>query len=517
MDRVQPTPTPELWGRLPIRQTPWEWEALGGYLLRAARTLWMSVPELLAELSLGGRADALERVTIDADTAVRRELTNAFGLSEDQIERMTSAPFASGTLNKLRSTQRVLTAVPVCTRCVAVGRWDVRWFTGLQSVCNSHRTLLRVRCMGCNGVVELATTRVRDDRRAFVHGDPDDPCPGGPVSRPDMSVIHASDVAARLVEASIGQGTRHDVVDALRTVVMLRRSRTPRKARDRLADAADHGRGADVRAAIAIATAGTEHAAADPAIIELVRVKLRASGQLVIPAHPDPGAHDRVAAAVRRAEQRRHLERPVVDVPLPGFTGEHRFVPLAVPVEVFTSVLADMLGDLDLEHETARNVASLAAVQPAGRQSWAAAAKLLGTSPEMARMSSATVSEIEARGGSEVFWEQVSGIRTGLLRHRIDFRARAGWLYEEMQTPGAQLRYAADERGVSPSHLIRWLLDRWACVTQRNLPPGPLRRVASDPEAFEVLDQQLRAPAAWPCGLAEILTGNDDAAVQRYA
>lgn len=504
--------------RLPVRATPGESEALGGFLLRMTLPLHMQVAEILAELNIAPSARALERLTRSVTTDEAREIAEAFGIPERRVDAMTVRGFGDGALNEVLAAHRVLDVSPVCVRCVAVGRWDLRWFTGMLAVCQVHRTTLVARCTDCATLLAPSAFRPADRVAGFVHGTGSTCCGGsGTAARPPVEVVHASDVAARLLDKTRGgrASDAADVVDALGMIAVLRRSRLDRGARPGASgtiEATDIG---DVAAAVALVTQGPEAAAQHRQVVDFVKRAVRRRKALRLAGVARGRGPDRLATAVTRARERQLASNGVLEVPAPGFLGHVDLMPPVIPADLIQVDMSDLFDGFDLDE--IRRFVAIAIVQPCGSASWAAPTRALGLPNSTGFVAREAVREIHAAGRDPEFWSMASLIRRELEAAQTNFAARRKVLIEDAASGGDLVYEFASAVRARPADASRWLLDRWACVSPRSVPQHLRLRGAVGAGVLNSIDGAVALDSVWRLDLDEMLGGGGDAAVRRYA
>ncbi|WP_282947234.1 TniQ family protein [Cellulomonas endometrii] len=505
----------ELEPRLPVRPTPAEFEALGGFLLRMTIPLRMGVGDLLAELQIPRSARTLERLTLKASPDEAREVAGAFGLTTDRVQAMTVRSFGDGALNDVLAANRALTLIPVCVRCVTAGYWDARWFTGLLTVCQSHRTALVARCEKCATLLGLhAVWTTAESPGHFVHRDGKDPCGGpGPTVRPAVDIVHASAVAVRLLDAIRG-GDATNAVDAMRTVALLRASRVKDSARPAPAVVAGTFQVSDLIAAVTLVTEGPEAASQSLPMVDLAKRAARKRQRPRIPPAVDRDGRDRLRIAVNRARERQLLANGDVEVPRPGSLGCVDRMPSAVPADLLPVEVSDLLCEFDMD--AVRTIVAIALVQPGGSASWASPTRALGLSRPVGFIAREAVREVHAAGREVEFWSAVARIRRELEHAGINFADRRRIVIDDAAAGGELVEGFASALGVRSVDASRWLLDRWACLAPRSFPPL-LRRGASHADALNAIDMATALTAVWRLDLGDIVEGAGDAAVRRYA
>jgi hypothetical protein len=505
-------------GRLPTPTRVLEWEAFGGYLLRTAADLHLTVPEVLREVGVVSRGPhVLEALSVVTSPDMRRRSQDAFGIDELQVENMTVARFARGALVDLRARSSNLRVTPVCVRCVRRGRWDVRWFTGLMVVCDFHRCALQVSCQRCAAIISIDTVFPGNswEGRRFAHATGDEPCPI--VERRTtlpVEQVHANAVAVRLLAGPQDNETTAALVDATRTLMALRHpDGSPSLAK--LASLVDGLQGRHVQAAALVARGNVTDAAVHPDIVAFV-TNVRRGRISTVPARPLLAEPDALQVAVKRASaQLRWAPRDGVDVPEPGYTGDLNLLPAVVPVELFNPELADHF--IDVRYDIARTIAAIAMAQTPGGHSWRNVARPLRVSDLTTRIAREMVEDIIGRGRGDAFWSTIFDTRECIVACRIDFAARVDRILTLNPRERDRIADLAGGLDVSALNLTRWLLDRWAGVSPTFAPTNALRTGRGYTDVFAELDDALNGSAAWRANLDEILYGASDASHVRYA
>lgn len=490
-------------------------EPLGAYLWRAGAKNHLGLGQVLRELGIASSGTVLERITLAVSDRERDAIIEVFGLTRREVADMTLDHFAHGDIRQLREQTPALQVTPVCAQCVRVGVWDLLWYTGLLSVCATHRVQLLRRCTACGEPITIDGVRRNglsiDDR--FVHGRADHSCSlRGASGRPAVGFVHASETASNLLGTVDKPGDDMYAIDVLRVLVASRHSRHVGSASDKRT-AVDEHHMSDLQAAVAVATGDFADAVTHPEVGRIARESVRRHrGPLPIPSAPTAlvKGEDRVTSVFWRAAAMYRATRVGVTVPGPGFAGNIDMLPTTVPLSLFELDLADAFDDIDLD--VARTFTAVAIAQPAGSHSWSPAGTALRLGPNTVQRARTAIEEIEAAGRGEPFWDAAQLIRQQLAAAQINFATRVNRVLNPNHLDRGYIREAASTFDCTAVDVRRWLLDRWAGMSARYVSTNELRRVRVQPRSFDELDASLTGTTAWTRQLDELLLGRADAA-----
>lgn len=471
---------------VPVDLVPFEWEQLGGYLMRVAELLRSPLRLVAPHVGLppANAGTPLRGAARELPGPVQTRMGARLGRSPDEIRRMTMGAFGTGLFatNDARGcagahvdAPSLVDGGPHCPVCVRHRKWDLRWKTGLAAVCVEHHVYLRARCLQCGRPICPDTVwdaAVGGDGR-LLHGPPERasctavlPVAGTLSSAPHLHVQHRLNILMN--RARRDPHAARVCRDVLRWADFLHRGVSERSL---IAGGAFTLDGADLADVLTDALTLAEAPAGDPdasAVLERTvrRQVLRGKDPVLAPRFAQFGAgHDHVLSVHSEV---RALVSGEVAAPMPGYQGPASALPQVMPISAFTPDVSDPLGELSFDR--ARVVAAVAAAGRPGGKSWRRTAHRLGLPVNIGNFTRHVLIQLERAGTLDDYWDGIDHARGTVLAAGIDFTARVGAV-----TGGDEVVSAArDEWRVLrrlPDKTIRqWLLDRWACQYIAPLP-----------------------------------------------
>lgn len=487
-------------------------------MVRQAHGLHMTVPDLLRELAIEYRRRPLERLSIEPPDAQLDEMVEAFGRVPKTYRDMAVSNYADACVAELlRRPFSALRVTLACDACLNDGFWDLRWYTGLMSVCLVHECYLRARCPTCGGdrrIDDMVAWPYREGV-ALVHTVDGRLCGAGLEGdgpQPSDRDLAANRSAESLLAAPPDAANANAVVHAVRTVVLVRRQAVRHFDGEDEVTPVEATASSATTAAVAVATQPMATAGTDRTILAALRAAEDPRPFVLAPQCSGPAAElgkDLLRRALRFGAVMVLAKEQQVCVPEPGFFGNSRHVPAMVPREMFGQGVSPAL--LDEGRDRAGRVMAVAIVQAAGTHAWGAAAHRIEADERLAQAAHTWVARFAADGSAPRFWEEVARIRQELLTQAIDFRARRAMLERAMSTGGTGFARKAADAGVSELVLGRWLLYHWtlfpAMSGRLNFRPS----LASWSRGAPELDARFGRARMWRFELGEILGGDVDA------
>lgn len=474
---------------IPVRLEPFEWEQLGGYVLRLARATRCSLSLLASHLGLQppDRVRPLARSVWPLAPAGLARFARLVDQPEAAIQGMTVAAFRTRLIEVRDSNTQAGADIESpslvaggmhCPDCVLEQHWDLRWKTGLTAVCVRHRAFLRATCPTCVRPLapDLILAGQSPPDAALRHGvRAGSSCEGRVVRAsavPSPTALHVQETLDRLLsEARHSLHAASLCRDVLRWAEYLNRGTSSRPL---IAGGACTVEGPDLAPllndALELARLDAVPQAAPRALERSARLQDFRGRNSRIPPRYKPlarGATDTVLAVHQLVVL---LDRPLPVAPFPGYHGLPEMLPQAVPASVFAPMLSDLLGDLG--YDRARNVAAISLQARGGESAWPRIAHRMGLPGGIGRYAQLVISHLLINGTADQYWEAVDQARAAILRERIDFarRAQAVTGYGT-GADAARARWPAltsfPDRAVK-----QWLLDRWACQHIGTLPAG---------------------------------------------
>jgi hypothetical protein len=472
---------------VPVDVDPYEWEQLGGYLMRVARFLRCEIRMLCSHVGLPAqKAAALAGAAAELLPDVEAVVAKRLGRDPAEIRSMTFAVFETGLFKGAElgcaGTQvdapSLLTGGPYCLACVLEGRWDLRWKTGLTAVCSRHHTYLVARCGQCGTPIcpDLMTAPVDLHRGAVQHGPNDESSCRFDLTRAaeGASIVHLHTQTRlnRYLDAA-----RHDTTaasacrDVLRWAEYLHRGRSDRPLITGRSINSDGPALADLLGdALALAVDTAVTAVIPPVLERAVSRQVLRGKKLSLPpryAPFDRAEPDRVLAlhatikamlAVRAA------------APMPGFRGRIDLMPQVLPGSVFVPDVSDLLDDIG--YDRARAVAAVSASAHAGERSWNSVARRLDLPVGVGQFAGRVLAQLERTGADGAYWAAIDTARRQLEATGINFRDRARLLLHGTAVLDCAIG-TWPALAALPTDVVRqWLLERWACQYIATLPGG---------------------------------------------
>jgi len=478
----------------------------------------MTVPDLQHELGIGSLRRPLERLSVEPLDAHLDEMVEAFGRVPKTYRDMAISNYADACVAEIcRRPLGALRITLMCDACLSDGFWDLRWYTGLISVCLVHGCYLRVRCPTCGGRRRIDDMAAQPgvDGIGLVHSVDGRLCGAGLESSgrpPSDRELAANRSAEGLLAAPPEVANANAVVHAVRTVMMLRWQAVRHSDGEDEVASVEMSASRATTAAVAVATQPTATAGTDPAILAALRAAEGPRPFVLAPQRAGRAAklgNDVLRKALHYGVVMVLAKEQQVCVPEPGFVGNPLHVPAMVPRELIGQGAPAAL--LDEGRDRAGRVLAVAIVQAAGTHAWGAAAHRIEADQRLARAAHTWAARFEADGSAPRFWEEVTRIRQEILAHAIDFRARRAMLERAMSTGGTVLARKAADAGVSELVMGRWLLYHWALFPALSGRASLRPSLASWSSEAPELDGRFGRARLWQCELREILGGDVDA------